>query len=411
MYAEVIDDRLDLIRKDLVSEGLTYKHLQDDVVDHICCMVEEGMQSGKDFESSYRDVMHQINGNTFKSLQHETLIAIDKKFQRMKNYAYVLGLTGTVLTIAGVFFKVMHWPGASIVLTLGFLIIAAVFLPLYFILSYREQAEKPPKVYPVVAYITLLLVFTGAIFKIMHWPGANILLKASVGFMMVGFLPLYIVKIFKRTTGRKFNISYIILVLVGLSVVLVLSWVNLSKNSIDSYTDMAVQFSESTALLNESTDMILEKSGSQVTPEMQKITAYADELEALASRMLNGLLGAVDQAGVPIEEAQRRDYRRANREAFIDNGLGSEFKALAGEYRSYLLKVLDDPLTESLVDIDLLFSSDEWLQGWNPGDYEKEPMIYNYYRISQFRWRVVAAEYTAVRHLAEAVEAEAVDVQ
>ena len=400
----MIDDKLELIRRDLASEGLTYEHLQDDVVDHICCMVEEGMMSGKDFDASYREVMHKINGHTLKSLQHETLIAIDKKFQKMKNYAYVLGLIGTVLTITGVFFKMMHWPGASIVLTLGFLIIAAVFLPLYFILSYREQAEKPKLIYPVVGYLSLLLVFTGAIFKIMHWPGANILLKSSVAFILVGFLPLFIVKIFARTGGRKFNLSYILMVLVGISVILVMVRVNISKDSIDSYTSMTMQFTETTELLNERTDQLIEMTGDRVTPEMQKITGYAAELEETADQMLNGLLAAVDQAGVPLTQVSRRDFKRANREAFIDNGLGTKFKTQAGAFKTYLVDVVDDPLLKHMVEIDLMFSSDEWLQGWDPEDHYNKPLIYSYYRIAQLRWRVAVAEYSVIKSLCESGE-------
>jgi hypothetical protein len=53
MIAAIIDDNYERIKADLVSRGLTYERLIDDLLDHVCCMVEEYMEKGKDFESSY----------------------------------------------------------------------------------------------------------------------------------------------------------------------------------------------------------------------------------------------------------------------------------------------------------------------------------------------------------------------
>ncbi len=57
MIAATIDDNYERIKADLVSRGLTYNRLLDDLLDHVCCMVEEYMEEGADFESSYSQVL------------------------------------------------------------------------------------------------------------------------------------------------------------------------------------------------------------------------------------------------------------------------------------------------------------------------------------------------------------------
>ena len=142
MIAATIDDNYDRIRSDLVRLGLTYDRLIDDMLDHVCCMVEERMDTGSDFESSYNNVLDSIGEKRLPEIQHQTLLNLDKKYQRMKNFTYLFGLTSAILTIVGSLFKRMHWPGAGILITVGMVLIVFVFLPLYFITNHREQVER-----------------------------------------------------------------------------------------------------------------------------------------------------------------------------------------------------------------------------------------------------------------------------
>ena len=49
MIAATIDENYERIKGDLVSRGLTYDRLIDDVLDHVCCLVEEFMNLGRGF--------------------------------------------------------------------------------------------------------------------------------------------------------------------------------------------------------------------------------------------------------------------------------------------------------------------------------------------------------------------------
>ena len=155
MIAAIIDDNYERIKADLIGRGLTYDRLLDDLLDHICCLVEEDMETGKDFESSYNQVLDSIGEKRLPEIQHQTLLNLDKKFQRMKKYTYYIGLSGAISALVGSFFKLLHWPGSNILIALALLIIVGFFLPMYFIMSHREQAEKKNPAYSIVGFLTL----------------------------------------------------------------------------------------------------------------------------------------------------------------------------------------------------------------------------------------------------------------
>ena len=82
MIAETIDDQYERIKGDLVNRGLTYDRLLDDLLDHVCCMVEEYMNQGNDFETSYDRVLNSIGDERLLEIQHQTLLNLNKKFSK-----------------------------------------------------------------------------------------------------------------------------------------------------------------------------------------------------------------------------------------------------------------------------------------------------------------------------------------
>ena len=258
MIAAVIDDNYDRIRSDLVRLGLTYDRLMDDMLDHVCCMVEEGMEEGNDFETSYHKVLDAIGERSLPEIQHQTLLNLDKKFQRMKNFTYLFGLSSAIITIIGSLFKRMHWPGAGILITVGMVMIVFVFLPLYFITNYKQQLEKKNPVYAIVGYLTLALLLAGAVFKIMHWPGAGYLIYASIGFLLVGFVPLYVVNAFQRSGSDKIKLPYIVMLLVGIACVMLMGNVNMAKDLLDVYQEESLANEKRVEAVQERTALLLE---------------------------------------------------------------------------------------------------------------------------------------------------------
>ena len=159
----------------------------------------------------------------------------------MKNFTYIFGLTSALLTIIGAFFKKMHWPGAGILVTVGIVLVVLVFLPLYFITNHREQLERKNPVYAIVGYLTIALLLAGALFRLMHWPGAGIVLQIGAGFCwwLVSFLSMWSMY-FSEAGRKKITLPYIVMLLVGIAFVMLYTNVNMGKNRIDIYMDEAL---------------------------------------------------------------------------------------------------------------------------------------------------------------------------
>lgn len=226
------------------------------------------------------------------------------------------------------------------------------------------------------------------------------MLRVSIIVLLVGFLPLYVVQIFKRSVKSKVNPAYIIMLLVGISIVLILSRVNISKDGIDRYTDMAMQFEEATLGVNRQTgNMIASYGDSVVTADMKKVISMTDAIELLAEQMMNGLINAVGQEGVVIDEVEGRDKRNVASKAYLENGLAMEFIENCREYKEYLISIVDDPVLEKQIEIALMFSDGHWASGWDPQDYAKEPLVVNYFKIAQLRYQVIVVENRVIELL------------
>ena len=133
-------------------------------------------------------------------VQDATLYLINQKYRRMKRLMLVLGISTAVIIIVGTVFKMLHWPGSGILLTLGIVTLSLAFIPLFVMVRIRDTREKKKIVNRpllITGLITAILFSLGSLLKIMHWPGANVTLGTS---LVVGglFLILFFVNLAKN---------------------------------------------------------------------------------------------------------------------------------------------------------------------------------------------------------------------
>jgi len=403
MITAIIDDNYDRIKADLVSRGLTYERLIDDMLDHVCCMVEEYMDQGNDFESSYNQILESIGEKRLPEIQHETLLNLNKKFQRMKNFTYLFGLTSAILTILGSFFKRMHWPGAGIMISVGMVLIVFVFLPLYFITNHREQQERKNPVYAIVGYLTIALLLAGATFKIQHWPGAGWLIYASIGFLLIGFVPLYVVNAFQRSGKEKANLPYIVMLLVGIACVMLMGNVNMGKDLLNIYQTEAITNQQRTNVAQEHTAWLLEEARDSAHRDqlavITKIHDQARDLQVMINTMQEGMVAFVGQPGVTIEDVRWMDNKNAGREAILDSGQGHAFILESRQFAAMLDEVVKDPVAKSEIEDHLEFAGLPFEYEHGPRGVENAPLVKNYYKNTDAAKGIALAEYVAIANL------------
>ena len=136
----------------------------------------------------------------------------------MKNISYISGILGILTISAGVIFKLNHWPGASIFLALGIMFYILFFFPVTFLGLIKRTSDKLLKILYAFALITLMLSFTGMLFKLNHWPGSNFLMITGILFPFILFLPVFIYYHTKRKLDTTLGFFSIILFMIYLGV-------------------------------------------------------------------------------------------------------------------------------------------------------------------------------------------------
>lgn len=72
MIVWLTQDQIDLIECTLVKHGLTSEALQDDLIDHVCCLVENRMETGNTFEDALAISLQEFGVKGVAKVQHQT---------------------------------------------------------------------------------------------------------------------------------------------------------------------------------------------------------------------------------------------------------------------------------------------------------------------------------------------------
>ncbi len=155
----------------------------------------------------------------------------------MKQKIYIFGIITTMVILTGTVFKINHWPGAGILLILGILTLAWVFIPVALINAYKGNKASHYLPLYIVTYITSLVVFTAMLFKIQHWPGVHNLFLIALPFPYLVFLPVFLYTVSKDKNYNVYNVVFVLSLLALNSVFSVLLALNVSKSRLeDSYS-------------------------------------------------------------------------------------------------------------------------------------------------------------------------------
>jgi len=86
----------------------------------------------------------------------------------MKQKLYIVGVITMLVIFTGAFFKVNHFAGAGILISAGVFMLLLIFLPFALINNYKTEGNRKNALLYVITYITSMIVFISMLFKIMH---------------------------------------------------------------------------------------------------------------------------------------------------------------------------------------------------------------------------------------------------
>jgi hypothetical protein len=197
------------ISHDVRCQEITFSHLADELIDHICCDVENEMNNGLGFKEAYKRVKQRMGPRRLNEIQEETLYAVDSKYRKMKNTMKISGIAGTIMFGFATLFKIQHWPFAGILMVLGAFILAFIFMPSALTVLWKETHNRKRLFLFVSGFVTGMLFIFGTLFKIQHWPSAAIILSLSVFFAVFFFIPSLILTKLADPANRPKKAIYI----------------------------------------------------------------------------------------------------------------------------------------------------------------------------------------------------------
>jgi hypothetical protein len=150
----------------------------------------------------------------------------------MKQKIYIFGIVSAMVLITGTMFKVQHWPGAGVMISVGTVLLLTLFLPAALINHYRVNGNKQYKLLYIIIYVTCFVVFTAMLFKIQHWSFAGYLVVIAVPFPFIVFLPVWLY-VTSRIKNFEINNTIFVLFLLALQAVFsVLLALNVTREKI-----------------------------------------------------------------------------------------------------------------------------------------------------------------------------------
>ncbi len=235
--------QVDYILSDIRRNGIEAEELQLNLLDHICCVVENEMSPDMSFEAVYASVLPRFFKHQLREIQEETnLLLTFKNYYAMKKVMINSGLFTAVTFIVGSILKIGHLPGSALLLVLAITCLSFVFLPLFFLLKSKEEKVKSAKVILGTGVVFGILFCMSTLFKIMHWPYADLMWLFALGILFFVFLPLFFFTGIRKAETKMNTIlaSIMILTVGGLLFTLTDLRANVNKESSVEVADLSL---------------------------------------------------------------------------------------------------------------------------------------------------------------------------
>lgn len=296
----------------------------------------------------------------------------------MKNKMYIFGIVLLMLFTLGAFFKINHFAGAAIMISLSLLLFSLVYCPIALANAYR--AERKHAFIYIIGGITIAINFIGALFKILHWPGAGLMLTLAIIAPFVLFLPAYLVYRGKKETRSMKSFILVLFLLVYISAMDALMALNVSRGVINDALFVNDQFRVLTAYYNESAKDDLANLDSADLGTGKMLAEKTDTLVAEINRLKETLVMTVSkdnekafskESGLDIYNLIGNDNRSVSTQIMIGEERALALKQSINAYKDFLNEITDNQQADY---IDRYLNTDD--VEWNGEMYSWETILF-----------------------------------
>jgi hypothetical protein len=342
MY-KLSEQQIDFILKDISHRGVQSESLQQSLLDHVICIIEEDLEENGNFEEFYLNTIHSFHASQLYEIEKETkLILTYKNLNIMKQTMTISGIFSAIAILVGIHFKFMQYPSAGIFLSTGILIGSLVFMPLLFILKIGNEKDRVGKLIIASASVAGILLSLSVIFKLLDLPYSNNILFISTLIMAFVFLPLFGNREFRKQESRPSALSFTVLILFFYS--LLISVISTPGTYYPNKTLYTNDYVRNEKILSREINFFDKKNinGSQPSSLAAKhLMKSCENLKGLIRQQVNGNAEEILAEDLPIYFSQE----------IIEN-----FKAMKEQVKDYNASLIDPnkrfPSEASFLDTD-----------------------------------------------------------
>lgn len=201
---KLTDKHIDFIINDLDKRGIILEDLKENIVDHVCCIIEEEMPLDSDFKTYYDEIIKRFFNTELNELQKETDALLNNTYLPfLKKTIQVTGVVSVVLLLIGIYSKFNHLVGSGVFFIFGTILFTFGFIPSLILLKFKDTSSKNNTFLVVLGFFIIAVGSAGCLFKIMQWPMTTQLKLISILTFLFIFIPVYYFSAIKNE-GNKF---------------------------------------------------------------------------------------------------------------------------------------------------------------------------------------------------------------
>jgi len=166
------EDQIRHIEDRLSEASLTNASLSIDILDHICCMIEDRLDLGWEYTKAEKEVFSQMGVLQLQAIEQETNILTQNKIA-MKKRTIIIGVVAIVLMAVGFIMKVNHLQGAAFLWSIGILDMAFGFGIFLTMDRFSYEKTSAGKINSIIGFLGVASFVVGFGFKLLNWPFAT----------------------------------------------------------------------------------------------------------------------------------------------------------------------------------------------------------------------------------------------
>ena len=352
--AELSETQIDLVSAYIKQHGIAQEALHDDLLDHVCTSIEYRIGTGQSFEDALVDTIKLFGPGGLKQVQNETFELLTEMNETMKKVTFGFGLTSTFLLLAGTIFKLNHWLGAETLVLSGAMLLVIGYLPMLLFHKIKES-PKSERLLHISGFMGLSLTAMGVLFKIMHWPGAAILLNVGMGILAFAYVPIYFVKRYKVSPNKSVTLSSSIVATASIILIFALmksgnsQWYEHAVMQVQEELDKSEKHAASlNGILYESADF---EGSTDLQQETEALVNYLEDAKLhLIATAQNVSKEAAAQ--MPLGEIGLKHNMNISSEMFLSEGSysGAQIEKELNDFRAFVIEHYPQELKATLTE-------------------------------------------------------------